>query len=178
MSDPDFWKQQYQHAWAKASEREKTIKARILNESGKQVELVGLGAGSTDFLSGTAASQGYQKGDADLYVVGTNIFLEVTGPQSKVVRLEDPLWVRPDKVTSARTHLPSHETWVVHWLERDGSLRVIPLNEAFFDLLDRNVFSIVHPVIRGVRETYLAIPASHFCVKSWDALIARLKQLP
>jgi hypothetical protein len=83
MSDPDFWKHQYQHAWAKASQREKTIKARIFTESGKQVEFVGLGAGSAAFLSGTAASQGYQKGDADLYVVGTNIFLEVTGPQSR-----------------------------------------------------------------------------------------------
>ncbi len=178
MSDPDFWKHQYQHAWAKASQREKTIKARIFNESGEQVEFVGLGAGSAAFLSGTAASQGYQKGDADLYVVGTNIFLEVTGPQSRSVRLEDPLWIRPDKVTNARTHFPGRETWVVHWLERDGTLRVIPLDQAFFDLIDQNAFQIVHPVIRGTRETYFAVPASHPCVKSWDTLIARLKQLP
>lgn len=178
MTDADFWKQQYQHAWEKASKREQTVKAKILNEAGKQVEFVGLGAGSTDFLSGTAASQGYQKGDADLYIVGTNIFLEVTGPQSKAVRLEDPLWIRPDKVRNARAHFPGHKTWVVHWLERDGTLRVIPLDEMFFDLLDKNVFSIVNPLIRGVRETYLAIPASHPCVKPWSALIARLKQLP
>lgn len=177
MADADFWKQRYQHSWSKAEQRERAIQERILQEAGKQVEFVGLGAGSDEYLSGSAASQGYERGGADLHIVGTNVYLEVTGPQTKSVSLSEPLWIRPDKVTNARNHFPKYDTWVIHWLERDGTVRVIHLNERFFELVDNGTFPITRQTIRGTTETYFTISASHPCVQLWSVLIQRLKML-
>lgn len=177
MSDPNFWKDQYSHTWQRASARETAIIERIKRETGRAVSPCGLGAGSDEYLSGTAASRGYEKGSADLQVLGTNIYLEVTGPQSKAVVLTAPLWIRPDKLQNARTHYPDHETWVIHWLERDGTLRVICLDGEFFRLLEKGAFKTATPLIRGARETYIEIPANSSFVQPWSALIARLSEL-
>ncbi len=142
-----------------------------------KVEFAGLGAGSTGFLSGSAASQEYERGGADLFIVGTNIYLEVTGPQLRGVPLSDPQWVGPDKIESARSHFPERVTFVIHWLEKDGTLRVIRLREPFFKLVDEGVFPIIHPLIRGVRETYVAIPTTHPCVRPWSAFIQWLRRV-
>ena len=66
MSDPNFWKHQYEQTWAKAGKKEEGIAKLIEAETGHEVELAGMGAGSTEFLSGTAASRGFRKGEADL----------------------------------------------------------------------------------------------------------------
>ncbi len=127
MPDADYWKKLYRQAWDKSDRREREIIRRINEETGKVAIPVGLGAGSTEFLSGTAASRGYERGGADLHVAGTNVYLEVTGPQSAYVGHDAPLWVRPDKAKNAFDHPHEHETWVVHWLEKDGTLRVMDL---------------------------------------------------
>ena len=177
MNDPNFWKDQYHHTWQRASARETAIIERIKRETGRTVILCGLGAGSDQYLSGTAASYGYEKGSADLHVLGTNIYLEVTGPQSKAVPLTAPLWIRPDKLNNARIHNHEHETWIIHWLERDGTLRVIHLNGEFFEELEKGMFKTATPMIRGAREMYIEIPANSRFVKPWSTLIARLREL-
>ncbi len=174
--DADYWKRLYQQSWDIASKREQAVIQRILQETGKIAVFVGLGAGSADFHSGTAASQGFEKGGADLQIADTNIYLEVTGPQVKSVTLDKPLWLRPDKIENAQSH-EDHDTWVVHWLERDGTLRVIHLDQQFFQSYDSNELPIVRPTIRGVTERYVEIQARHRYVKSWDVFIAYVKKI-
>lgn len=177
MSDADYWKKRYQSAWNAASARENRIVELIRQDTGWDAEGVGLGTGSTGFLSGSAASRGYERGAADLHVIGTNVYLEVTGPQSKAVRSTAALWIRPDKIENARKNRTSHETWIVHCLADNTVIRVIRIDEPFFRWVDTGVFPIVSPVIRNTRETYLEISAQHTCVKPWYVLAERLREL-
>lgn len=172
--DDNYWKHLYKHAWEKSSDREKAISQLIEQETGRKVVRVGLGAGSTDFLPGSAKSRGHEKGGADLSIEGTNLYLEITRPQTPNVIIEDPLWIRPDKVRNARDH-EDYETWVIHILEKDGTLRVIALDEIFFRSYDRQEFGIVHPIIRGTGETYIEIPANHKCVKPMKVLLTKIR---
>ncbi|MCC5828950.1 MAG: hypothetical protein JJU36_05835 [Phycisphaeraceae bacterium] len=176
MTDYDYWKKQYQDSWGKSSERETEIAAQLSQATGREIRTVGLGAGSAEFLTGSAAQQGHTKGDADLNVVGTNIYLEVTGPLVTSVVESAPLWIRPDKVQNARQKAPAQETWVVHHLPRNGLVRVVHLSGEFFAALDAGEFPIVTPRIRGVTERYHEIAAGHRCVKAYDALIERLRR--
>lgn len=175
MSDPNFWKDQYQHSWSQSQQKEHMIARRIEAETGHNVVPIGLGAGSDQYLPGTAKAQGFERGGADLQIDGTNIVLEVTGPLSKRVGPQSPLWLRPDKVSSARAHHPDLETWVIHHLAQNGLMRVICLNDDFFRYQDMGVFPMVQPTIRGARETYLEIPSNHSVIQPWQALINRLK---
>jgi hypothetical protein len=177
VGDADYWKRLYQQAWDKSDRREREIIRRIHEETGNVAIPVGLGAGSTEFFSGTASSQGYERGGADLHVVETNVYLEVTGPQTASVGHDEPLWIRPDKAKNAFDHRHEHETWVVHWLEKDGTLRVIHMGDGFFANIRERVFPIVERTIRGARERYVEIPAEHDFVRPWSDLIERLRSL-
>lgn len=177
MSDYNYWKDRYQPTWQQAQSKELAIIALIKQEVGLEVKPIGLGAGSAEYLSGSAAAQGYARGGADLEIVGTNIQLEVTGPLAKTVEASAPLWVRPDKIQNARSHYPEVETWIIHHLAKDNTLRVINLNEQFYKRLDARAFPIVNPFIRGTQETYLEIRANDPVVQPWIALIQRLKSL-
>ncbi len=165
MRSENYWKERYKHTWKKSNQRERAVIRRIREEAGRLVVAAGLGAGSAEYLSGSAASRGYERGGADLRVGDTSVYLEVTGPQTTGVLRSAPLWVRPDKIENARRHYPERETWVVHWLQRGDTLRVIKLDQDFFDELDLRVFRTVTPMIRGTRERYCEIPANHPCVK-------------
>ena len=175
MTDFDYWKNQYKDTWGQSSQRETAIAEYLSQASGKKVAPHGLGAGSAEFLSGSASQRGFAKGDADLVVVGTSIYLEVTGPLVQSVDQNQDLWIRPDKVANAKQN-GSHETWVVHHLPKNDLIRVVPFDTEFWRALDAGSFPIVTPQIRGARERYHAIPAAHSCVKSCDALIDRLKK--
>lgn len=177
MTDFDYWKKQYKDTWGRSSQRETTIAEYLAQASGASIEPVGLGAGSTEFISGAATAHGHAKGDADLVVVGTNIYLEVTGPLVPSIDRQQDLWVRPDKVANAKQNVSSHETWVVHHLPKDDLIRVMPLDAGFWKALDADEFPIVTRRIRGVPERYHAIPAMHRCVKACSVLVERLKQV-
>jgi hypothetical protein len=177
MADPDYWKNQYKgNSWEIASRRAAEIISLIKRTTKKNVVPVGLGEGSTEFLPGNAKNYGHEKGEADLHVSDTNIYIEITGPQTKSVTADAALWIRPDKIENAHSHYPKHETWVVHYLERDGTKRVIRLNKNFFRLVDNAEFQTVTPNIRGAQETYIEIPADHECVQPWEVLIERIKK--
>lgn len=177
MTDFDYWKKQYKETWGRSSQRETAIAEYLAQASGEKIKPVGLGAGSADFLSGSASAHGHVKGDADLVVVGTSIYLEVTGPLVPSVDQNQDLWVRPDKVANANKNKISHETWVVHHLPKNNLIRVVPLDSGFWQALEAGVFPIVTPRIRGVQERYHAIPATHSCVKSCSVLIQRLTNI-
>lgn len=177
MADADFWKRRYQQLWQSSSRKEALV-ARLIHElTGFCVREAGLGAGSTDFLSGSAESHGHDRGDADLEVLETNVWIEVTGPISKNVTADAPLWIRPDKIQNARAHMPSRKTVVVHQLALDGLLRVVSLNDYFYECLDRGEFATVRPKIRGTQETYISIDSSHRVVRPFDRLITYLESL-
>jgi hypothetical protein len=177
VQDDDYWKNQYKQTWGQSSEREKTIAKSLMQATGKTIEPVGLGAGSAEFLSGAASAHGHAKGDADLIVEGTNIYLEVTGPLVKFVDENQNLWVRPDKIINAKQNITSHETWVLHHLPKNDLVRVVPLDCEFWRALDAGDFPVVTPTIRGAKERYHAIPATHSCVKAFSVLIDRLKKI-
>ncbi|MBN2583224.1 MAG: hypothetical protein JXL80_09150 [Planctomycetes bacterium] len=177
MTDFDFWKKQYQGTWDQSSEREKAIGRFLSQATDHRIVEVGLGAGASEFISGAATQHGHMKGDADLRVEGTDIYLEVTGPLVSSVDERQDLWIRPDKILNAREKAGEHETWIVHHLPKNDLIRVVPLDDAFWAAHDQGEFPIVTPRIRGVQERYRAIPAGSPYVKECSVLIARLKKV-
>ena len=159
MFDENFWKKKYGPlSWKAGSTKEEKVKDIIEEECKCTCELTGLGAGKTDFLEGSAKSQGYEKGESDIRVNDTNIGVEVTGPNVDYVGKSAVLWVRPDKIEYAISH-PEKDGWVVHVLKKDFYMRAIHLDESFIKDYQNKKFEIVHPRIKGVVETYVEIPA-------------------
>ena len=98
--DKNYWKEAYKEYWEISSKKEIFVKELIESKTGVKTLEVGLGAGSEDFLSGSASDYGLTKGDADLYVIIPDTYVEVTGPNISV-KPEDTLWIRPDKVKNS-----------------------------------------------------------------------------
>lgn len=71
--DSNYWKNAYRDTWDMSAKRENAIIKWIADTTGLTAKSIGLGAGTKDFISGSADENGHQKGDADLLVVGTNI---------------------------------------------------------------------------------------------------------
>ncbi|WP_152968804.1 hypothetical protein [Ardenticatena maritima] len=151
--DPNYWKKKYKGMWKIASQREEKVK-KYLEEQGFKIEFFGLGSGTEEFLEGSADKYGYKKGEPDLWVVDTNIFIEVTGTNSPYVKKSAPLWIRPDKIESAKND-PSRDVWLVHVLDRENLLRCIQISN-----LPLNKFNKKVKIIRGAREVYIEISAT------------------
>lgn len=177
MNNDDYWKERYKALWDEAGKRESEIAELIRASTSLAVKFVGLGTGTGEYISGNAQSHGFEKGGADLWIVDTNIYLEVTGPLTDAVKPHAALWIRPDKVENALKHLADHETWVVHCLKLNHLRRVIALDDVFQSYYSRGVFKLVHPKINGAMETYLEIPSGHVVVKPFAYLLDRLKSL-
>ena len=175
MSD-DFWKEAYKGLWPAASKREEALAQFIQSTTGYEAKLNGLGAGTDEFLHGSAAHNGYEKGDADFQVTDTNIFLEITGPLSDKVGANQPLWFRPDKIVNARNNiLKNHDTFLVHNCPMGNVWRVIHIDSNFLNRIDAGIYPIVHKYIRGNRETYYEIPANDDCIFDISFLIEYIK---
>lgn len=174
LYDENYWKDRYKDWWDVAADKEEKIKTIIEKECNCECEYAGLGAGSTKYLPGSAKSRGYKKGGSDLYVKDTNIYVEVTGPNVPVGRHE-PLWIRPDKIENAIENR-ENDYWVVHILPQDFFVRVIHIDGGFKKDYQNDVFELVHPVIRGTREEYVAIPAESKHVTIMEALLESIKE--
>ena len=174
MSNDDFWKNPYSPYWGISATKEEKVKTVIEKESNCVCEYVGLGTGETTFLHGSAKSRGFEKGGSDLHAEKTNIFIEVTGPNSDYVGKAEALWVRPDKIENAVSH-PEKDVWVVHVLQKDFFLRAIHLDENFKKDYKNGEFRIVRPIIRVIRETYAEIPANSKHVVAFDQLCSAIK---
>lgn len=175
-ADKNFWKEKYQTMWGASSEREAKIASLITEATGKEVEFVGLGAGSKEFIDGAAVDNGHLKGSADLHIVDSSIFIEVTGPLVTFVKPDAPLWIRPDKIEAAKSLIAQHDTWLVHHLPFNDLLRVIHLDSGFMERYDKGEFKTVRPTIRGQVETYTEIPPNDSCVETWDILLQRINE--
>lgn len=173
MSD-NFWKDRYKETWEKAAVRETEIQQYIQQTTGFELEKAGMGTGSTEYLSGSAASHGHAKGSADFRIRGTNIEVEVIGDLTGKVDSSQDLWIRPDKIEDAIKNHAS-EKWVIHHLMKDKTVRAISLDTRFFTRYSKNQFKIVQPTIRGTRETYVSIPANDESVHPISFFIEHLK---
>ena len=143
--DKNYWKEAYKEYWEISSKKEIFVKELIESKTGFKTLEVGLGAGSEDFLSGSASDYSLTKGDADLYVIVPDTYVEVTGPNISV-KPEDTLWIRPDKVKNSfnkqkagkgKLHVIVH----IAKIKPNGNIaiRVIMLNKTFFEACRKNV---------------------------------------
>lgn len=176
MNNEDFWKHKYKQIWDETSKKEEKIKTLIETECNCKCAFVGLGAGSTDFLNGFATKRGYQKGQSDLMIQGTNIYVEVTGTDVAHVTSEADLWIRPDKIWYAINN-PEKDCWVVHVLKNLSLIRVIHLNEEFKEKFVAKNFMIIHPFVQlsKTTETYVSIPANSEHVEDIESFFRTIR---
>lgn len=169
--DSNYWKNAYKGTWAASSKRELYMAQWIKDNTGLEVEVTGLGAGTNAFISGSASENGYDKGDADLHIKNTNIYIEVTGPLSKTVSSNRPLWFRPDKFNNAvKNARRGHDTFFVHHCPSEDLWRVIHIDGELIARLYRHEFITVSPIINGRKEVYVEVPASDCCVHALEFL--------
>ena len=160
MENPNFWKEKYSFLWDPASKREEIIK-KFIEQLGYKVEYYGLGAGTTNFISGSARDNDKEKGAPDLHIVGTNIFIEVTGSFGKNTKAEDPIWIRTDKLDYAHKHrFENEEFFVVNYKFADVWY-VIHYNNELIEHIratkEKTDFRTIHPFIKRCRETFVEI---------------------
>lgn len=173
--DNNYWKNAYQNTWDQSSERENFIVNWIKESTGLTAEVIGLGAGTSDYIDGSANENGYEKGDADLHIIDTNIYIEVTGPLTKSVPVYSALWFRPDKFENAiRNMTNGHDTFFAHHCPSGDLWRIIHIDDNLAQRYQRGEFRVVTPRIRGRLERYVEIPSNDICIKSLEYIRAYL----
>lgn len=153
--DYNYWKNKYSFLWENSASREEMVKTIIEKETGMEVEYFGTGAGTTDFIDGKSK----EKGNPDLHVKGTDIYIEVTGPFSDRVRAGSPLWFRPDKLNYAYTHRFETNEFLVNNFKNAGIWYVIHFDDdtiAYSEqaMINKDDYKLVQPNIRGTKEKY------------------------
>jgi hypothetical protein len=171
MRDQNYWKRRYRGIWRFSIQREQKV-LNLLDEKGIKAEFSGFGTGNDSFISGSPSEYGLSKGDPDIHICNTNIYIEVTGTNSNKVDEKSPLWIRPDKIENA---LKSSEkdVWIVHVLDRFDLIRCIHLKKEICEILLNRNRSIKK--IRGSSETYIEILANEDIVKPIDELLNYIK---
>lgn len=172
--DVNYWKDAYKDTWEESSQREKKFKDDLERRTGMKCAAYGLGAGSAEYISGSAAGNGYQKGDADFVVEGTNVYIEVTGPLTNTVKSSAPLWFRPDKLNNA-IGSSGHDVFLAHHCMSADLWRVIHIDREFKQRFRDGEFPVVTPRIRGRYEQYVQIDIKDKCVRNFDYLVEYLK---
>lgn len=172
--DENYWKDAYQKTWNESSKREKRLMAYLEEVTGVMCYEYGLGAGSSEYIFGSATRNGYQKGDADFGLEGTNIFVEVTGPLVRTVQPSAPLWFRPDKLNNAIKN-SNHDVFLAHHCMAADLWRVIHIDEEFKQRFLSYQFNIVTPYIRGRQERYVEIETNDRCVRELNFLVEYIK---
>lgn len=162
MTDWDHYKKAYSGVWGAGNCRERLV-ADILERLGLDIEMEGLGAGSTEFISGRAEEHGKKKADPDIFVPAMETYVEVTGTNIGWVRPENDIRVRPDKFENALAD-PDADHWVVHVLDGPAILRCIELTEATCKEFVGEGKSI--DTRHDDDETYVEIDAEHECTES------------
>ena len=169
--DKNYWKNAYSNTWKESSERELYLARWIKENTGFDVETVGLGAGTSDYISGSARENGYEKGSADLHVTGTNIYIEVTGPLSTKVPVDTPLWFRPDKILSAIKKMQRGQVIIfAHHCPSEDLWRIINIDENLAQRFRNYKLPVVNPIIRGRKERYIEISCDDECIQNLNYL--------
>ena len=173
--DENYWKDRYQSTWDRSTQREAVLAEYLERKTGRQVEPCGRGAESTAYIAGSASKNGFEKGDADLHVVGTNVYIEVTGPLEGNVGPQQPLWFRPDKLENAVNNLANgHDTFLAHNCPAAKLWRVVHVDEAFARRYRAKAFPVREKRIRGALKHYVEIDAADPCVRPIRELTQRI----
>lgn len=172
----NYWKDAYQNTWDESSKREKRLMTYLEKMTGMKCSEYGLGAGSSQYISGSAAKNGHKKGDADFLIEGTNIYVEVTGPLVTSVQPTAPLWFRPDKLYNAIRN-SNHDVFLAHHCMSVDLWRVIHVDQEFKQRFCEYQFPVVTRYIREKRERYVEIETTDRCVRELDYLVAYLKRI-
>lgn len=172
----NYWKDAYQDTWDESSKREKRLMTYLEKLTGMKCSESGLGAGSSQYIPGSAARNGYQKGDADFLIEGTNVYIEVTGPLVTSVQPTAPLWFRPDKLNNAIKN-SNHDVFLAHHCMAADLWRVIHVDQEFKQRFRRYQFRVVTPYIRGRRERYVEIDTNDRCIQNLDYLVEYLSKI-
>ncbi len=182
-TNKNYWKDAYKESWEAASTKEKAIKSLIEAQTGLSVIEVGLGAGTTDYIPGSAKDHNLTKGDADLYIPEKDCYIEVTGPNIPMA-FSKPLWVRPDKLQNTfqkikegrgKLHVVFHVLTEVG--NKEVKIRIIKLDKTFFGYLNNNAFVMAYPTIRGREEKYVELPPEHEVILNLEEFFELLKTI-
>ena len=167
----DHFKKKYMSSWEFSVKKESFVKVMIEELCGRQCLFEGLGTHSNRFIPGSAEQNGYMKGAPDIKIQGTNISIEVTGPNKLGMDIADDLWILPSKICNALMAV-DRDSWLCHLLPFDFSgtnffVRFIHLSgKPFLDSLENNEFVQFGRMINGSVECFFAIPANHDCILS------------
>lgn len=170
MADWNHYKKAYSGEWDAGNRREALI-ADILERLGLSPQMEGLGAGSTEFISGRAEEHGKEKADPDIFVPNEDMYIEVTGTNIGWVRPEKDIRVRPDKFENALSNSTA-EHWVVHVLDGPALLRCIKLTEETCETFVGEGTSI--NTRHDDNETYVEIDPNHECIEPVTSLMERV----
>lgn len=180
MNDPNFWKERYQRLWPVSSKKEEFLKRIIFEETGLELVSYGLGAGEATFIPGSAKANNNEKGAPDFKVSGKNVFIEVTGPLNSRTKPQSGIWIRPDKLNYAYCHRREADEFFAVYFPSEKEWFIIHADPLFFNHVSRNKGKTDYfertPVIRGVKERYIAISCQNPFVKQIDELISFLKK--
>lgn len=182
MTDKDYWKKKYSSLWDKSSKREEVLKIFLENETGLEIEYYGEGAGSSKYIHGSAKDNGFKKGAPDLHIIGTDIYIEVTGSFSGKTKAGDDLWFRPDKLNYAHMHLYDQNEFLANNFVNAQEWYVIHYDEDLvrdiFEKKSNNKDYISKEVeIRGSNEKYIAIKSNNPNVKTLSDLVTYLRSV-
>ena len=179
----DFWKKRYQDSWELSNKKELLITNLIEEQTGFKVKNYGLGAGSIEFISGSAKDNNYVKGDPDLYIESIDTYLEVTG-SNKPMDYDDALWFRPDKLNNAYKKLKNNDGklhFLIHIIKLKDTnqdiIRCINMDNNFFKRAYNGSFKKVEPYIKGVQEKFIEINSDDESIISFNDMIKILMSL-
>lgn len=146
--DKEFWKKRYKGIWKSGNKREDLFQ-KTIESWGYTVKNFGFETLSEDYNPNSPE----EKGKPDFYIEHKDkrIYFEVTGTDSPRTSEHDPIWLRPDKVEYVKKH--HMIAFCVHILTAKNLIRFLDMNK----INERN---IIHPTIRGTKETYIEVPTS------------------
>ena len=178
------WKEEYKEDWEISTKKENDVKESLMNLLNCDVVHYGLGSGSSEYIKKEDEPNDHEKGDPDLYILDIDTYVEVTGPNIPIT-FDAPLWVRPDKITNSKNKINESDgklhivVHVAELTESNGTIfRIIELNNTFIQRVDNSEFELIHPYIKGKRETYYEIPYDDVSVNSYyNFVMNRLKPL-
>lgn len=176
MRDDNYWKEKYKDTWPQANEKEIALKEIIEARTSYKLVPYGLGADSSEFFSGSAKEYGKEIGAPDWQIEDTNIFLEVTGPNTDKVSRSAPLWFRPDKIENAIKYLDEHYTFLAHYLPSEDEWRLIFVSKGFAKRYQSKDFPTKIMMIRGTKEKYTEIPSTYENIISIERFIEWLNK--
>lgn len=153
--DYNYWKKKYAFLWEKSASREVMVKTIIESETGMKVDCYGEGAGSAEFIDGKSD----ERSSPDLHVVGTDIYIEVTGPLTDNIKPGSPLWFRPDKLNYAYDDRFKKNEFFVNNFKNAGIWYVIHFDDDTLayskqSISDGTDYKLIKPRIRGTIEKY------------------------